>query len=164
MLQPRSLNREVIKMATMKYMVRAKIYKAKNVTFNPSTLDAHSYAWWRFVGVVEGKVVFNNYRYSVTTAKHQRMVGVLLKELGIHVDIIMPLPRGIRHDQTLAEMIQESEEHLCDKFLEKIAHKQDLYRKRKLRKLEKELLEKNQQWAAAEVRLGIVKPEAAQGE
>jgi len=98
-------------------MKRSEVYKAANVTFNPKTLDAYSYNWWRFVGVVEGKTIFNTYRYSVTTAKHQHKVRELMIELGIRIDIFMPLPRGIRHDQTLEEMIVEAEETLCDEII-----------------------------------------------
>ena len=119
----------------MKYFKRLKLYKGynSNCTFNPETKDAYSYSWWRFVATVEGKLVFNNYRYSVTTAKHQRKVRGLLNELGIKIDIEMPLPGGIRDDQTLAEMILESEEHECDVFLERMLRKQDLYQARKVR-------------------------------
>lgn len=101
----------------MKYMTRKEIYQAKNVTFDPKTLNAYSYGWWRFVGMVEGKLVVSNYRYSVTTAKHQRKVASLMVQLGITPDLVMPLSRGVRADQTLADMIIEAEEQLCDDFL-----------------------------------------------
>lgn len=123
----------------MKYMKRAQIYKSANVTFNPKTKDAHSYGWWRFVGVVEGKTVASNFRYSNTTAKHQRKVNGLMNELGIKVDLTMPLPRGVRHDQTLAEMILEAEEHLCNEFLADVEKKQLRYQRSKARKLERKL-------------------------
>lgn len=119
----------------MKYFKRLKIYKdySGNCTFNPETNEAFSYRWWRFVAVVEGRLVFNDYRYSVTTAKHQRKVGAVLASLGIKPDITMPLPRGIRHDQTLAELIQEAEENVCNAYLEKILRRQDSYYRRKER-------------------------------
>jgi hypothetical protein len=69
----------------MKYMKRAAIYKANNVTFNPATLEAHSYAWWLFVKRMGPLVVFNAYRYSTATAGHQAKVRTLLRELGIQV-------------------------------------------------------------------------------
>lgn len=71
----------------MKLMKRTKIYKASNVTFNPETKQAYSYGWWRFVDVIEGKVVFNSYRYSNTTAWHQYKVRCLMEELGIKIDL-----------------------------------------------------------------------------
>lgn len=74
----------------MKWYSRLKIfkYKARSVcTFNPFTLEAHSYDHWCFVKVIKGKVVFNDYRYSHTTRNHQGMVKYLLEELGIKIDI-----------------------------------------------------------------------------
>lgn len=105
----------------MKLMKRTGIYKAANVTFDPKSLNAYSYDWWRFVAFVEGLVVFNNYRYSVSTAKHQSKVRSVMRELGIKIDIEMPLPRGIRADQTLAEMIVEAEETSCDEMIHQFA-------------------------------------------
>lgn len=88
----------------MKYFSRANIYKASNVTFNSETMDAFSYDWWRFVAKIDGKVVFNNYRYSVTTAGHQRKVERLLQNLGIKVDVFLQIPGGIKQGATLAEL------------------------------------------------------------
>jgi hypothetical protein len=121
-------------------MKRSNIYKATNVTFNPKTLDAHSYSWWRFVAKVEGKVIFNDYRYSVTTAKHQSKVRHLLESLGIKVDIYLQLPKGI-DSRPLNELIIEAEETLCDQFLNEEIKKQERYARAKQRKLEKRLEE-----------------------
>lgn len=66
----------------MKYFVKLGIYKASNVEFNPKTLSATSY-WWEFVRQVDGKVLFNTYRYSLTTARHQAKVRSLMNSLGI---------------------------------------------------------------------------------
>lgn len=79
----------------MKYYSRLKLYRASNVQFNPETLKAYSYGWWQFVGLINGKVVFNNYRYSNTTCKHQYKVRRLLKELNIPVDLTIEVPRGL---------------------------------------------------------------------
>lgn len=100
-------------------MKRAKIYQCSNYncTFDPAKVEAHSYRWWRFAAVIEGLVVFNNYRYSVTTAKHQSKVRSLMNDLGIKIDLELPLSRGIRHNQTLEEMILEAEETECDKLI-----------------------------------------------
>lgn len=100
----------------MKLMKRANLYKASNVTFNPETFEAFSYVWWKFVAKVEGKVVFNNYRYSPTTGKHQYKVRRLLEQLGIKIDIEIPLPRGINSTK-LAELYVTAEEYLCEAFL-----------------------------------------------
>lgn len=101
----------------MKYFKRLGLYKAANVTFNPKSLDAHSYGWWRFVALVDGLVVFNNFSYSNTTAKHQRKVSGLLNELGIKVDLTLSLPSGI-NSTDLSELIVRGEEQLCHEFLQ----------------------------------------------
>lgn len=71
----------------MKHFPKLNIYKASNVTFNPSTKMAHSYDWWCFVKVIDGKVVFNSYPYSPTTRRHQRKVKDLMASLGIAIDL-----------------------------------------------------------------------------
>lgn len=106
----------------MKYMKRAGIYKANNVTFDPRTMDAYSYVWWRFVARIGGQVVFNTYYYSPSTSKHQSKVRSVLSDLGITVDIAAPFPQGIKTDN-LKELILEAEENLCDKFLRDEAKK-----------------------------------------
>lgn len=67
---------------------RLKVFKgcSGKVTFNPLTGDAYSFGWWRFVKVIDGRVVFNNYDYSVTTRGHQWQIQDLLGELGIEID------------------------------------------------------------------------------
>lgn len=124
----------------MKYFKRLNLYKGNNVTFHPETCEAFSYRWWRFVAIVEGKLVFNDYRYSVTTAKHQRKVRGLLNDLGIRPDITMPLPRGIRHDQTLAQLITEAEEELCGKYLEAELKRETRNERARARRAEKRAL------------------------
>ncbi len=71
----------------MKYFKRLNVYKASNVSFYPLTREAYSYGWWRFVAIIDGLVVFNEYRYSVSTSKHQQKVSGLLRELGIKIDL-----------------------------------------------------------------------------
>lgn len=103
----------------MKQLKRTpNIFKSKNVVFDSSSCRAYSYSWWRFVDRVDGKIIFNSYRYSVTTAKHQRAVKGLLGDLGIKIDIDMPVPRGLQQYGSLAEAIVDAEEHLCDQYLE----------------------------------------------
>jgi hypothetical protein len=101
----------------MKYMKRTNMYRAANVSFNPITMDGFSYSWWRFVGIVDGVLVFNNYRYSVSTGKHQAKVRSLMSQLGIEADLIMPVPKGLSGAFTLEDVIVQAEEHLCDSFL-----------------------------------------------
>lgn len=149
-------------------MKRAQIYQASNynVTFNPKTLEAFSYKWWRFVALVEGVLIFNNYRYSVSTAKHQRKVAGVMHDLGITPDITLRLPRGIRHDQTLAELYMEAEEYECDAFLEQEEKKISRNERAQKRRLERKAIEKmnNAHVISPTLRLSVVQVEAVQGE
>lgn len=124
----------------MKYMKRAGIYQASNYncTFNPKTMEAFSYRWWKFIAVVEGKVVFNSYRYSNSTSKHQSKVRGVLNNLGIKIDLELPLPKGI-NSTNLAELILIGEETLCDKFLSEQLKAQDRYQRAKVKRLKAKL-------------------------
>lgn len=66
---------------------RKNLFESKNVWFDPDICIAKSYNWWIFVSKINGKVVFNNYRYSSTTARHQRRVRKTLEMLGIKIDL-----------------------------------------------------------------------------
>lgn len=104
----------------MKLMKRSGIYQASNykVTFDPSKIEARSYKWWSFVSKLDGKVVFNNYRYSVTTSKHQGKVRDLMRELGIKIDLFLSVPDGLQTCPDLGDAILKCEEHFCDAYLE----------------------------------------------
>jgi hypothetical protein len=140
----------------MKLMKRSNIYQASNynVTFDHTKIEAFSYRWWKFVGVVEGKVIFNNFRYSNSTSKHQSKVRSLLKELNIKIDIEMPIPRGLPgswrksysmgdtvtdSDSTLSDLILIAEEHLCEQIGLNIIKQQERSEKAKQRRLERKL-------------------------
>lgn len=66
----------------MQYRPRLKIYKGSNNknVFNPETFEATSYNWWVYVAKIKGVIVFNDYRYSVTTNQHQWEMKSFLKE------------------------------------------------------------------------------------
>lgn len=132
----------------MKYYKRLKIYKSNsgNCTFDPETMKAYSYRWWAFVAVIEGKVVFNNYRYSAMTTKHQWKVRSLLNELDIKIDLELPIPDGLpgtygRYGQEskqtnlgLQDLIEQAEEYLCYEILDKKVRAQESYQRQKERK------------------------------
>ncbi len=80
----------------MKYYTRLKVYKAKNVIFNPETMTAYSYDWWKFVAKIKGNVVFNYYTYSPSTSKHQSKVRSVLHNLGIKIDYVIDAPKGLQ--------------------------------------------------------------------
>lgn len=90
----------------MKYMKRAKIYKASNVTFDPETCQAYSYDWWRFVDRINGKVVFNDFSYSLTTCRHQSKVRGLLRQLGIEINLYVECPKGLQERGALEGAIR----------------------------------------------------------
>lgn len=121
----------------MKYFTRLGIYKANNVTFNPRTIEAFSYRWWRFVAEIDGVVIFNNYKYSNTTCKHQSKVFKLMNELNIKIDIIGPFPNGISTALSIANAILEAEENLCNEFLANEAKQMQRNENAKLRRLRK---------------------------
>lgn len=142
----------------MKHMKRANIYQCSNYncTFDPNNIVARSYRWWVFVAKIEGKVVFNNYRYSNSTSKHQSKVRFLLNQLGIKIDLELPLPNGLPgsyrrglgmdssqvpdSDTSLASLIQTAEEYLCDRIsideIKRQERNEKATLKRRMKKLE----------------------------
>lgn len=70
----------------MTYGSKRKTFKGCNgkCVFNPKTIEAFSYSHWRFVFKYKGVVLFNSYRYSNTTTRHQYAVMSLLNTLGIN--------------------------------------------------------------------------------
>jgi hypothetical protein len=80
----------------MKLNNRSGLYGASNVVFNPTTCEAHSYGWWKFVTRINGLVVFNGYNYSNSTVKHQYKVRRLLDTLGVRVDLEIEAPKGLQ--------------------------------------------------------------------
>ena len=76
---------------------KLNLFKGSNVEFNPSICEATSYGWWKFVSRIGGLVVFNDYRYSVSTSKHQWKVRSLLNQLGIEIDLFIEAPQGLQN-------------------------------------------------------------------
>lgn len=66
------------------------------MTLDPHDKKAFSYGWWQFLAIVNGAVVFNNYRYSPSTGKHQHKVRSKLADLGIHVDLFINSHTGLQ--------------------------------------------------------------------
>lgn len=120
----------------MKFNDKTGMYKASNVTFDLNTLNAFSYSWWRFVAVIDGMVVFNNHNYSNTTRKHQAKVRSVMSNLGIKIDLELPVANGIK-EQDLETLILEAEEFLCNQYMENQIKKQDAYARAKARKAAK---------------------------
>ena len=67
----------------MKYSNKRQQFEGSNVSFNPNTMVAKSYNWWVFVAEINGKVIFNNSRYSPSTGKHQTKVRKLVSNIDL---------------------------------------------------------------------------------
>lgn len=75
---------------------RSGVFKAANFYFDPTEVVATSYNWWVFVKKIKGKVVFNDYNYSNSTAKHQSKARSLIHKLGIKPALVISAPKGLQ--------------------------------------------------------------------
>lgn len=103
----------------MRYLKTQNRYKSKNCTFDVDTCKAVSYGWWVFVDKIDGMVVFNSYRYSVTTAGHQRKVRQLLEELGIRIDLEIECPAGLQDISSAAQLYADRSGELLQQLQKK---------------------------------------------
>ena len=97
----------------MKHFKRSGLYKASNVSFDPVKIEALSYDWWVFVSRIGKLTVFNDYRYSLSTSKHQSKVRALLSDLGIKIDRTVSFRSSLRGVSTLRELnkLQRDQDH-----------------------------------------------------
>jgi len=71
-MQLTQLNIPVItELTSTRYVKRDNSIKSSNFEMNLNTLNAYSYNWWLFCTRFNGKVIFNNTTYSMSTCKHQ---------------------------------------------------------------------------------------------
>lgn len=96
----------------MKHYKKTNLYKASNVTFDPTKIEATSYNWWLFVKRIKGKTVFNSYRYSVSTSKHQAKVRSLMSQLGIKIDRYVQVVDGLQCISNITELNKNHNETL----------------------------------------------------
>jgi len=80
----------------MKHLKGTNTYKASNVSYNPETMKAYSYDWWQFTANINGHIVFNSYKYSPSTQRHQSNVLSLMERLGHSPSIIIDVPSGLQ--------------------------------------------------------------------
>ena len=130
----------------MKYYKRLKIYKASNVTFDPATVTAHSYRHWAFVLTIGNKVVFNDYRYSVSTAGHQRKVARVMQELGIKVDYTVRVRESLSTMDTIRDLLDRTVEHDVNKAAYKKEQALEYRQNSRHRKLNEQGLYIAKQW------------------
>lgn len=123
---------------SMAWYPRLKRWKGCNgkATFNPANETAYSYDWWRFVERIDGLLVFNSYRYSVTTSSHQSAVRALLRELAIVISLEIEAPNGL---QDLDSAVRHYQDRI-DTLDKAIRAKGSRKAKNKQRKIEQLLL------------------------
>jgi hypothetical protein len=94
--EPKRERSEPVTVSGFRWQPLKQRFVRPNVSFSPETQEAYSYGWWRFVERIGPYLVFNSYRYSVTTAKHQREVQWLLEDLGLSMDLYIEAPTGLQ--------------------------------------------------------------------
>jgi|ERR1035437_114 hypothetical protein len=97
----------------MKFFKTLGIYKACNVRFHPTQIQAYSYDWWCFVAVINGLVVFNRYKYSVSTARHHDKVLSLMAKLGIKIDVTVNTRLGLTHSYAITDAVKTSQAEIA---------------------------------------------------
>jgi hypothetical protein len=122
------------------YFKKLGVFKASNVEFNPSTLEATSYDWWYFVKRIGNRVVFNSYTYSNTTSRHQSRVRSLLDQLGIKIDFEIHAPKGLQSVKSAVDhysyLINELKEEIANPRSRKA---KNIERQKRIAELQKQL-------------------------
>ncbi len=81
---------QLAKKTQTRHLKRANILKSSNFEFVLDSKKAYSYGWWLFCTEVNGKIIFNNTRYSASTDKHQ---GKARQILGYNEDLVLTRTR-----------------------------------------------------------------------
>ncbi len=106
----------------MKYYKRLNLYKASNVSYNPTTKEAKSWDWWVFVKVINNKVVFNGHRYSVSTGRHQSKVRRLLHNQYVTIDFYIDTVESLNSSNALPDALSNIKDRI-DKGTDHILNK-----------------------------------------
>jgi len=77
--------------------VKQNIVRGSNFHFNLDKKIATSYGWWRFVGEINGQLVFNSYPYSKTTIKHQSKARYWMEEHDMQPDLVIESHISLDH-------------------------------------------------------------------
>src|ERR1035437_515756 len=80
----------------IKYFTRLNMFKTNNLKFNPMTMTAHSYEWYEIAKIINGKLVLNTYRYSISTCKHIGKLRSLFRQLELKYTSI-DAPQGLQN-------------------------------------------------------------------
>lgn len=79
------------KQTQTRYVKTLNALKSSNFEFYLDTNKAYSYGWWLFCTEVNGKIIFNNTTYSMSTCKHQ---GKALSILNYNYDLKLTRTRA----------------------------------------------------------------------
>jgi hypothetical protein len=89
-------------------------YKASNFCYIPSTAQAWSYDWWKISELRKNKIIFNDYPYSVSTRRHQRLAMDLIRTNYPDIEIVrLPTPKGLQSFDARTSCV----DHLTAKIL-----------------------------------------------
>jgi hypothetical protein len=125
---------------SLRYYKKLGLFKASNVAFYPTTLEATSYDWWVFVKRIGGKIVFNSFRYSPTTNKHQSKVRSLLEQLGINIDFEISAPKGLQNLQSAIDHYEYSINALQQEIANPRSRKgKNILREQQIRDMQKQI-------------------------
>lgn len=98
----------------IKYYKTLGVFKSSNVQFDPIEVFATSYSWWIMVKRINGKTVFNDYSYSVSTRKHQNKVRRTMSLLGLKIDLFIEAPQGLQSLDSALHYYESRIETLTD--------------------------------------------------
>jgi hypothetical protein len=98
--------RDETRVSGFRFFKKTGKYRISNCTFDTYTCVALSWDWWQFVRCIDGLVVFNSFRYSNSTSRHQRMTCALLSELGLTIDMEVECPGGLQDLQSGVQLAQ----------------------------------------------------------
>ena len=80
---------------SLQWYPRLNLFKRSRLIFNPGTMVATSYDWYEIAKVINGKLVVNDYRYSVTTAKQVNQLKILFYQLDLSY-VTLEAPEGLQ--------------------------------------------------------------------
>lgn len=91
----------------LKFKKRSGIYSNSTGTntFNPETIEAYSYRWWKYVSKIGKLVVFNDYNYSESTNGHQSKTRDLMRQLGVKIDLVVYSRIGLQKTEFKNEVM-----------------------------------------------------------
>lgn len=90
----------------LKYYKKLHIFRNSTGTniFDVGRMLATSFNWWQYYKVIKGVKIFNNYRYSYSTSKHQRDFLELIEyDILVAPNLIIESPKGLQDLQSAVD-------------------------------------------------------------